>query len=96
MKKRGFAAMSPEKRRQISSKGGKAAQRKGTGHRYTTSAEAAAAGSKGGKASVASGKGHKFTSETARAARRKSLTAKARKSLDHTEKKAQLGGKDNG
>ena len=34
-KKRGFAAMSPEKRREIASKGGKAANEKGTGYRFT-------------------------------------------------------------
>jgi hypothetical protein len=68
---RGFASMSPEKRRRIASKGGKAAQRKGTGHRWASSEEAAAAGSKGGKAAQAAGTGNRFTSESARAARRK-------------------------
>lgn len=45
--KRGFAAMSPEKKREIASKGGKAAHALGTAHRWTTE-EAQAAGRKGG------------------------------------------------
>jgi hypothetical protein len=34
-KPRGFAAISPERRRDISSKGGKAAHAAGTAHRFT-------------------------------------------------------------
>lgn len=41
--------MEPEKRRQIASKGGVAAHRAGTGHRFTKE-EAQAAGRKGGTA----------------------------------------------
>jgi len=48
-KPRGFAAMSPEKRREISSKGGKTAHAMGKAHTFT-SKEAAKAGRKGGKA----------------------------------------------
>jgi len=47
--RRGFAAMSPEKQREIAAKGGKAAHEKGTAHEFTAD-EARAAGSKGGKA----------------------------------------------
>lgn len=47
--RRGFAAMSPELRREISSKGGKAAHAKGTGHEWD-SASARKAGTKGGGA----------------------------------------------
>lgn len=47
---RGFASMSPEKQREIASKGGKAAHQKGTAHQFT-SEEARAAGKKGGQAS---------------------------------------------
>ena len=47
---RGFASMSPEKQREIASKGGKAAHQKGTAHQFT-SEEARAAGRKGGQAS---------------------------------------------
>ena len=49
---RGFAGMSAEKRREISSKGGKAAHEKGVAHEWD-SADAAFAGSKGGKARAA-------------------------------------------
>lgn len=45
--KRGFAAMDPEKRREIARRGGKAAQAKGNAHRWTKE-EAIAAGKKGG------------------------------------------------
>jgi general stress protein YciG len=46
---RGFAAMSVEVRREIASKGGKAAHEKGTAHEFT-SEEARQAGHKGGLA----------------------------------------------
>lgn len=48
--KRGFAALSPERRREIASKGGKASHAAGTGHRFASGEEAAAMGRKGGKA----------------------------------------------
>jgi len=48
--RRGFASMSPEKQREIASKGGRAAHMKGTAHEWT-SVEARAAGQKGGRAS---------------------------------------------
>lgn len=47
---RGFASMSPEKKREIASKGGKAAHARGRAHRWT-SEEAKAAGRKGGSIS---------------------------------------------
>lgn len=47
---RGFASMSPEKKREIASLGGKAAHALGTAHKWT-SEEAQAAGRKGGKIS---------------------------------------------
>jgi general stress protein YciG len=47
---RGFASMSPEKKREIASKGGKAAHAMGTAHKWT-SEEAQAAGRKGGSIS---------------------------------------------
>lgn len=46
---RGFACLSPEKRRKIASKGGKSAHEKGVAHQWTLE-EARAAGKKGGKA----------------------------------------------
>ncbi len=47
---RGFASMSQEKKREIASKGGKAAHAMGTAHKWT-SEEAQAAGRKGGSIS---------------------------------------------
>jgi general stress protein YciG len=47
---RGFASMSAEKKREIASKGGKAAHAQGTAHKWTAQ-EAAAAGRKGGMVS---------------------------------------------
>jgi general stress protein YciG len=65
--KRGFAAMDAELRREIVSLGGKAAQERGTGHRWDHE-EATAAGRKGGQATQAGGNAVRFTSVTARAA----------------------------
>ncbi len=50
--KRGFASISPERRREIARQGGKAAHAKGTAHRFTPE-EAREAGRKGGKAAHA-------------------------------------------
>lgn len=47
--KRGFASMTPEQRKAIASKGGKAAHEQGTAHRWTRE-QAIEAGRKGGKA----------------------------------------------
>jgi uncharacterized protein len=46
---RGFANMDPAKQKEIASKGGKAAHKKGTAHQWNTE-EAQAAGRKGGVA----------------------------------------------
>lgn len=48
--RRGFASMSPEKQREIASKGGRAAHEKGTAHEWTAD-EARLAGRKGGMVS---------------------------------------------
>lgn len=48
--RRGFASMSPEKQRQIASKGGKAAHKNGTAHEWDKD-EAREAGRKGGQVS---------------------------------------------
>jgi general stress protein YciG len=48
--RRGFASMSPEKQREIASKGGRAAHQKGTAHEWTSD-EARNAGRKGGQIS---------------------------------------------
>lgn len=54
-KKRGFATMTPERRREISSQGGKAAHAAGTAHEFD-SEEATEAGRKGGYAAHANRK----------------------------------------
>ncbi|NTS42675.1 general stress protein [Flavisolibacter sp. BT320] len=48
--RRGFAAMSAERQRQIASQGGRAAHQQGVAHQWSTE-EAKAAGKKGGQAS---------------------------------------------
>lgn len=48
-KRRGFAAMDPERQREIARKGGRAAHEKGTAHTFTPE-EARTAGRKGGEA----------------------------------------------
>jgi general stress protein YciG len=48
--RRGFASMTPEKQREIASKGGRAAHAKGTAHEWTSD-EARSAGRKGGQIS---------------------------------------------
>jgi general stress protein YciG len=45
-KARGLATMSPERRREIASKGGRTSQARGTAHQWTAE-EASAAGKKG-------------------------------------------------
>jgi uncharacterized protein len=61
--RRGFASMSPEKQREIASKGGRAAHEKGTAHEWTPD-EARQAGRKGGQISRG-GRGRLVTSPTA-------------------------------
>lgn len=68
--KRGFASMSPEKKKEIASLGGKAAHRLGVAHQWT-SEEAREAGKKGGKIAHKLGVAHEFTIEEARIAGRK-------------------------
>jgi general stress protein YciG len=48
--RRGFASMSPQKQREIASKGGRAAHEQGTAHEWTPD-EARSAGRKGGQSS---------------------------------------------
>jgi general stress protein YciG len=68
--RRGFAAMDPQRQREIASRGGRAAHQKGTAHQFTTE-EARAAGSKGGQVAHRKGTAHEFDSEEAREAGRK-------------------------
>jgi general stress protein YciG len=67
---RGFAAMDPQRQREIASRGGKAAHQKGTAHEFNSD-EARAAGSKGGQAAHRKGTAHEFDSDEAREAGRK-------------------------
>ena len=60
--RRGFASMSPDKQREIASKGGRAAHEKGTAHEWTAD-EARSAGRKGGQVSRG-GRGRLIPSET--------------------------------
>ncbi len=64
---RGFAAMTPEQRREHGSKGGKVAHERGTANRFTSDSASAA-----GKIPHEKGTAYRWTSEEARAAGRKS------------------------
>ncbi len=66
--------MSPEKRREIASRGGKQAHALGKAHRFTPE-EAVIAGRKGGLKAHKLGTAHEFTSEEARAAALKARSA---------------------
>jgi general stress protein YciG len=79
---RGFAAMDPEKQRQIASKGGRAAHAKGTAHHFTPE-EARVAGRKGGMAAHAKGTAHEFTPDEAREAGRKGGLRSQRRRSDN-------------
>jgi len=91
--KRGFAAMDDAKKREIASKGGRAAHAKGTAHQFT-SEEARQAGRKGGMAAHAKGTAHQFTPEEAREAGRKGgqSSQAARASRGNMGAQAQTGG----
>jgi len=67
---RGFASMDQAKQREIASKGGQAAHRKGVAHEFS-SEEARVAGRKGGQVAHERGTAHQFSSEEARIAGRK-------------------------
>jgi general stress protein YciG len=69
-KKRGFSAMDESTKREIARKGGIAAHRKGTAHKFTTE-EAREAGRKGGRSAHRLGRAHQFTPEEAKIAGRK-------------------------
>jgi general stress protein YciG len=81
--RRGFASMDPEKRREIASKGGKAAHAQGSAHEFTPE-EARVAGRKGGEAAHARGTAHQFTPEEAREAGRKGGQARSARSAGRT------------
>lgn len=72
--RRGFASMSPEKQREIASKGGKAAHAKGTAHEFNKDEASRAA-------SIAHQRGtaHEYTPEEARIAGSKGGFERARR-----------------
>jgi general stress protein YciG len=87
---RGFARMDEQKKREIASKGGKAAHQKGTAHEFTPE-EARIAGRKGGQAAHQRGTAHQFTREEAREAGRKG-GQNARAARDAMESQDSEGG----
>lgn len=80
--KRGFGSMDINKRREIASKGGKAAHAKGSAHRFTPE-EAREAGRKGGQAAHQKGTAHEFTPEEASFAGRKGGKASGNREAAH-------------
>lgn len=60
---RGFAAMDPQRQREIASEGGRAAHEKGTAHEFT-SEEAREAGRKGGQARSQSNRSNRSSSSS--------------------------------
>src|SRR5207237_10572884 len=85
--KRGFGSMDINKRREIASKGGKAAHAKGSAHRFTPE-EAREAGRKGGQAAHQKGTAHEFTPEEASFAGRKGGRAAGQREMSpefHTQ-----------
>jgi len=85
--RRGFASMDPAKRREIASKGGRAAHAQGSAHEFTPE-EARVAGRKGGEAAHARGTAHQFTPEEAREAGRKGGQARSARSAARTTPEA--------
>lgn len=71
---RGFAAMSPEDRRALGSKGGKTAHKRGTANKFTPETASVA-----GRRPHENGTAHKWTSEEAREAGRKGGSALRRR-----------------
>lgn len=72
-KKKGFAAMTPERRKEIGRLGGKAAHANGVGHKFTSETGRAA-----GKKAHEDGKARTWTSEEAREAGRRGGSAPRR------------------
>jgi len=71
---RGFASMAPERRAEISSRGGKAAHASGKAHRFTSEEASRAAA-----INHANGTSHKWTAKEARAAAMKSAAKRSRR-----------------
>lgn len=70
---RGFAAMTPDQRRALGSKGGRTAHERGTANKFTPESATVA-----GKIPHERGTAHKWTSDEARAAGRKGGSAARR------------------
>lgn len=71
---RGFAAMTPDERRALGSKGGKTAHQRGTANKFTPESASVA-----GRRPHINGTAHKWTSEEAREAGRKGGSALRRR-----------------
>lgn len=71
---RGFAAMSPDQRRALGSKGGRTAHERGTANKFTPESASVA-----GRKPHENGTAHKWTSEEAREAGRKGGSALRRR-----------------
>ncbi len=71
---RGFAAMSPEDRKRLGSKGGRTAHERGTANKFTPESASVA-----GRRPHENGTAHKWTSEEAREAGRKGGSALRRR-----------------
>ncbi len=69
-RKRGFAALTPEQRRELGRLGGISVHRRGVAYRFTSDS-ARLAGRKGGKAAQARGAATHFTSDSGREAGRR-------------------------
>lgn len=93
---RGFASMDAAKQREIASKGGQAAHRKGVAHEFSPE-EARIAGRKGGQVAHERGTAHQFSSEEARIAGRKGGQASHQKNAAQRQaaQQARFAAEDN-
>ena len=89
--RRGFAALTPEQRRALASKGGKAVQAQGKAPLFT-SESGRKAGRKGGVRAHALGRGHAFTPAEAAAGRKSGLVRARRRHKADTPKERDAGG----
>lgn len=71
---RGFAAMTPEQRRALGSKGGRVAHARGTANRFTSESASAA-----GRIPHERGTAYRWSSDEARAAAKKGATVQRRR-----------------
>lgn len=83
---RGFAAMDPERQREIASMGGRAAHERGTAHEWDSD-EAAEAGHRGGMARSSRGDSQSQRDETREVARKASLGGRGRDTDEEDEQR---------